>query len=399
MAGVVRDDQGRPVAGATVVVGEFSAKPNHRLGTTGPDGRFDLSPSGASGRLDYVVVYKEGLAPASHFRMGLEDRAQERDVTLQLRKPAPFVGVVKDREGKPVVGAAVRMQTAQYPGSDGPKTLLNVIEAIVGGTPMEHLFRTTTDAQGVFRFPFIPVDAKASLVINAAGMGEYNTMNQPAPNGEFEYLAGTANNPAVVVLAPAARVVGRVMSRFRSVKTAGLSVALQGCQGSHGIWAETKTDAQGGFEFKGLAEGTANIFLKDQPNDGLWTYRAAADTKLRPGKAAEVTIELIRGVQVEGKVVDARNGKPVAEVGIGVYGPMRPRSGAAIASASTDNEGRYRFRLPPGQTYFYICGPVPAAYGPRPTPGGHTVQIPDGAHDFTVPSIEILPRSLQPRID
>jgi hypothetical protein len=268
---------------------------------------------------------------------------------------------------------------------------LNVIEPIVRGTPLERLFRTTTDAQGRFLFPTLPGGAKASLVVTAAGMGEYNTMNRLGPNLEFQLLAGSAAAPAEVVLAPAARVIGRVMTRFRSIKVDGLKVAMQGSHGHLGIWGETKTDAEGRFEFTGLVEGTANIFLMDHPNDGLWTYRAAADTGLRPGRTAEVVIELIRGVQVEGKVVDARNGNPVAGVGVGVYGPMRPRSGAAIISAKTDKDGRYRFRLPPGQTYFYICGPVPAEYGQQPD-GGHTVEIPAGTRDFTVPAIEVRPR-------
>jgi hypothetical protein len=232
-------------------------------------------------------------------------------------------------------------------------------------------------------------------VITAVGMGEYNTMNRLGPRGEIQFLAGSADAPAEVVLAPAARVVGRVTTRFPSIKVGGLKVAMQGSHGHHGIWAETKTDAEGRFEFTGLAEGTANIFLTDHPNDGPWTYRAAADTGLRPGRTAEVVIELIRGVQVEGKVVDARNANPVAGVGVGVYGPMRPTSGAAIIRAETDKDGRYRFRLPPGQTNFYICGPFPAEYGQQ-TDGGQTVAIPEGERDFTVPAIKIRADPLKP---
>jgi hypothetical protein len=396
LAGVVRDDAGRPVAGATVVAGQFrGGKPNHRIGTTSSDGRFDITPAGESAHLEYVVVHKEALAPASILCLPRDDRAEAGDVVLQLLKPMPFVGVVRNREGKPVAGATVRVQYAEYPGSDGPKTRLNVIEPIVLGTPLEHLFRTTTDSQGRFLFPALPRDMKASLVVRAAGMGEYNTMNRLGPNWEFQLLAGSAATPAEVVLAPAARVIGRVMTRFRSIKVDGLKVAMQGSHGHHGIWAETITDAEGRFEFTGLAEGTANIFLMDHPNDGPWTYRAVADTALLTGRTAEVAIELIRGVQVEGKVFDARNGNPVAGVGVGVYGPMRPRSGAAIISAKTDNNGRCRFRLPPGQTHFYICGPVPPEYGQQPD-GGHAVEIPVGAREFTVPAIKIRPSSPEP---
>ena len=71
------------------------------------------------------------------------------------------------------------------------------------------------------------------------------------------------------------------------------------------------------------------------------------------------------------------------------------KMGAAIVSAETDNEGRYRFRLPPGQTFLYICGPVPAGYDAERN-GGHTVDVPAGTREFTVPAIEIRPSSLEP---
>lgn len=394
LAGVVSDEAGRPIAGATVVAGQFGGgEPNHRLVTTGPDGRFEVTPAGKSARLEYVLVYKERLAPASLLLISRDDRSGEGEVVLQLSQPVPFVGVVKDREGKPVAGATARLEYAEYPGFDGPKTRLNVIEPIVLGTPLEGLFRSTTDAQGRFRFPALAREAKVSLVVTAAGMGEYSTMNRlrperTAPDRPPAYLVGTADAPAQVVLAPAARVVGRIVSRFSSVKVAGLKVAMQGVHGSDGIWREAQSDAVGRFEFIGLDEGKANIFLMDHPNDGPWTYRAAADTELRPGRTTEVEIELIRGVAVEGKVVDGGTGEPLAGVGVGLYGPMRPRSGAAIVSETTDKEGRYRFRLPPGETRFYVCGPVPAGYGRAPV-GGHNIVIPADARVFTVPKIEI----------
>ena len=163
---------------------------------------------------------------------------------------------------------------------------------------------------------------------------------------------------------------------------------MQGTHDSHGIWREGRTDADGRFAFEGLDEGTANIFFMDHPNDGPWTYRAAANTELKPGRTTEVEIELIRGVQVEGQVVDADSGRPVAGVVVGLYGPIRPRSGAAIISTTTDQDGRYRFRLPPGETYFYIYVRPRPEYGQQPG-GSQTAVIPDDAREFTVPRIEL----------
>jgi hypothetical protein len=388
LLGIVRDPDDRPVAGATVVAGQFNDKPNHRIGTTGSDGRFELTPGGNSALLEYVIAYKEGFAPASFMRIEMGNpNLVEGEVSLQLTRPVPFVGVVKDLEGKPIAGAAVRTRDVQYPGPGGKPVVLNVLDNVLMGTPLEALFRTTTDAQGRFRFPNLPPGAGASLVVTAAGMGEYRTDNRRRPDGGFGQ-EGTAEAPAEIFLAPAARVVGRVVARFPSVKLGGLNVAMQGSHESRGIWREARTDADGRFAFDGLDEGTANIFLFDHPNDGPWTYRAAADSELKPGRTTEVEIELIRGVEVDGQVVDADSGLPVAGVGVGLYGPMRPSSGAAIVSEITDKEGRYRFRLPPGETRFYVCGPVPAGYGRAPQEG-HVVMIPADVREFTVPKIEI----------
>jgi hypothetical protein len=121
----------------------------------------------------------------------------------------------------------------------------------------------------------------------------------------------------------------------------------------------------------------------DHPFDGPWTYRAIDNLALHPGKTNEVTIELIEGVLVEGKVAEAGTGKPIVGISVGMYGPARPRSGAAIMSTKTDDQGRYRFRLPPGNTYLYISS---GGQGPR---GSQSVVIPSNAKSFTAPTIEV----------
>jgi hypothetical protein len=103
----------------------------------------------------------------------------------------------------------------------------------------------------------------------------------------------------------------------------------------------------------------------DHPFDGPWTYRAIDNLALHPGKTNEVTIELIEGVLVEGKVEEAGTRMPIVGISVGMYGPARPRSGAAIMSVKTDDQGRYRFRLPPGKTYLYISSGVQGPRAPK----------------------------------
>ena len=385
LTGIVRDPDGRPVAGATVAAGPFDAR-NHASARTGPDGRFVLSPGGRSSKWMAVIAYKEGLAPDYAWdRDGLDGRAE---LELSLPGPVPFVGVVKDRQGRPVAGAAVRMRLVGFPGPDGSKPgMLLAADRCLPGTSLERAMRTTTDTQGRFQIREMPKGARAELVVSAAGFGEYDSINHPLPDGGFG-RAGTAEAPAEVVLAPAARVVGRVATRFRSIRVGGLKVGLEGAGKTHSLWRETRTDAEGGFEFDSLDEGTANVFLKDHPNDGPWTYRAIDGVELQSGRTTEVRIELIRGVQVEGRVVDATVGAPVPGVGVavGLYGPAGPRQGGGILTATTDEEGRYRFRVPPGMKDIYISKPPPTEDGGTFF-GSQTVIIPEGERDFTVPPI------------
>jgi len=103
-----------------------------------------------------------------------------------------------------------------------------------------------------------------------------------------------------------------------------------------------------------------------------------------------VAIELIRGVEVEGSVVEHGTGKPVEGAQVGVYGPFRPRNTAMTTMVATDARGRYRHRLPAGETYFYIAGP-PSGFTYQPGAGfsNRTVTIPDGDAKYETPPFEV----------
>ncbi len=389
LVGVVLGPDDRPVAGAIVVAGDFNDRPNHRIGRTGPDGRFELTPGGDAKKLEFVMAYKEGLAPAGFLRVARDNPGlAEGEARLKLTRTAPFEGVVKDRQGRPIAGAVVRVREVQYPDDGGQSHMINVLDNIVAGTQLERFFRTTSDASGRFVFADLPPGARATLVVTAAGMGEYQTRNRKRLDGGFGQK-GTQEAPAEIVMAPAARVAGRVVTGIAGLQVEGLKVAMQGT-GAMGIWHETRTDVEGRFAFDGLDEGTANIFLVDHPSDGPWTYRAAGDIALKPAETAEVQIELIRGVQVEGQVVRGESGRPVAGLSVGLYGPIRPSSGSVILIARTDENGRYRFRLPPGEAFFYVFNEIPDVDGQEVMGGqgvSQTATIPGDAREFTVPRI------------
>jgi hypothetical protein len=379
LAGVVRDSEGSPVAGATVVAGAFTDQPNHRVAVTGADGRFAFQSKQGDGKLAYVLAYKEGLAPASKFLSGGANGSPSDDTVITPAKAERFVGAVRDRGGAPIARATVRIRYMR--GPKGRDDRNPIFENVLEGTSLESLFRTTTDEQGGFRFPAVPPPHRVVLAVSANGMGE---LSSEVP-GDYEagYISGTAARPARLTMEPEARIKGRVVTELPGVGVAGLKVALQSTNDSARFWRTTRTDAAGRFELRGLPEGGGNIFLVDHPNDGPWTYRAINNLALHPGKTAEVTIELIEGALVEGMVVDAATGDPVPGVFIGMYGPARPDSGPAITSMKTDEKGRYRFRLPPGKTRLYTSGGLPRSYA------GQIVVIPADVKIFTAPALKV----------
>jgi RNA polymerase sigma factor (sigma-70 family) len=386
LAGIVRDFDGHPVAGATVVAGAFTTKANHQIATTGPDGRFAFQTKEGEPKLAYVLAYKEGLAPASKFHGLGEKPTPTGGMELVLITAAPFVGIVHDRDGAPIGGAKVGVKYMR--GKGGRNDHNPILENVIQGTPLESLFETITDKQGGFRFPAVPAPQRVVIHVKADGKAD---LSSEVP-GDYEagYISGSEAKPARLAMEPEARIVGRVVTKLPGVFVSGVKIGLQSTHDSTQFWRDAKTDAEGRFEMRGLPEGGGNLFPMDHPSDGPWTYRAIDNQALHPGKTAEVTIELIAGVLVEGQVVDAATGDPVAGVFIGMYGPARPRTGAAIMGSTTDEKGKYRFHLPPGKTQLYVAG------GPW-TYAGQEVEIPAGKDTFTAPTLEVKKKEAPPK--
>ena len=350
--------------------------------TSGPDGRFAFQPTRGEKKLDYALAYKQGLAPASQFRSGFADGTTNGEMELILLTAEPFFGVVKNRDGRPVAGASVRIKYMK--GEGGVRDHNPILENVLRTTPLESLFNTTTDNQGRFQYPAVPAPQGIVLHVSADEMGDLST--EVPDNFEAGYVAGTVAAPARLIMQPEARVRGRVITKLPGVTLAGLKIGLQSTRDSGQIWRESRTDAEGRFEMRGLPEGKGNIFLHDHPSDGAWTYRAIDSLPLHPGETAAATLELIEGVLVEGRVVDADSGDRVAGTSVAMYGPARPHSGAAVLTAKTDETGRFRFRLPPGGTQFYL-------YSADQASPIQDVLIPASSKSFIVPTLEVRKRS------
>ena len=210
-------------------------------------------------------------------------------------------------------------------------------------------------------------------------------------------MSATADGKTRIVAVPAARIAGRVVTKLPGVDVTGLKAFFQD---SHlpGRYTPGKnfdgtvlTDADGRFTIDGLSAGLVNVTIDGGIDNRDWTYRAANMVELKAGTTTEVTFELIRGVEIEGTVVAGKTGVPLPEVQLALRGTSGPRSSGAVAGGKTDSTGRYRCRVPSGETYIYVFGPPHGFTRLRGDGSSRTVTIPEGTLKFELPPIELAP--------
>jgi BlaR1 peptidase M56/Carboxypeptidase regulatory-like domain len=374
---VVKDEEGHPIKGATVVAGiiENGAGREATLALTGDDGsaRFDREPKPEI----WVVAYKEGH---SFTCRNLIDPTGVIPTPLALPRPRSLAGNVKDGGDQPIEGAEVRVEAAQ----NGPKRLVYLfpsVRSLVRGTPIEQALVARTDPQGNFRFESLPAEAGISLKTSAEGKATTRTQSRTSFPAD----------PTRIVLAPEARLSGVVISQVPGVNVAGRTVTLKGVaeEGSATLAGNATTDAQGRFEIGGLGAGKAFLLIDDVPPDGPWTFEAAL-TLLTPGKTAEVGILVTRGVAVEGRVIST-DGRPIGGAGVAVFGARNPRMGPSPVMLTTDASGVYRLRLAPGAVDAILVGRVAGFTNLDQNAPPRIQLIPQGVATFTLPPIEMAP--------
>jgi protocatechuate 3,4-dioxygenase beta subunit len=405
--GVVLTPNGVPIRGATIVIAvDEKQRKTHEVLSTDAQGRFSWRvPPGSD--LVELFVYKEAFA-LWHSSYSLKVSPKLEIPKVRLTRSTPFSAVLVDEAGKPVAGATLRVEMIAHAFEQGNSTGMSYTylrREVIGGSPLERPFTTTTGADGGFTFQAVAPDAGLKLGGIAADGRSLRVRSRSGATGRMGsmmadegFVTSPAGGRAALVAIPAARVAGRVVTRLPGVSVSGLTAYYQASRPSREYRPETnfgeevRTDADGRFVHDGLNEGTINVFVHGDGENKDWTYRAAQDIELKPGKTSEVTIELIRGVEVEGTIVVQGSRTPIECAQVGVYGPFRPRTGAMTTGATTDARGRYHYRLPSGQTYFYVMGPPEGRFTSLPGEGSsRTVTIPDGAASYEVPPIELAP--------
>jgi protocatechuate 3,4-dioxygenase beta subunit len=162
--------------------------------------------------------------------------------------------------------------------------------------------------------------------------------------------------------------------------------------GTPRLWATTRTDGSGRFQFDGLPAGKYDL-RATKASEGTAIYganhlRELGDTiTLGDGETrGNITLRFLHSASISGHVYDS-DGEPVADVAVNLLRQGR-NLGAPILTnyrnASTDDRGEYHISsIDPGQYYLHTTATRLGAFG-GPGPGGEAIlgdQFYGGARD------------------
>ena len=396
--GVVSDPDGKRVSGARVVafrhifyrrlskfdhdlVAETTsdAKGEYTLQLPPPSRKFsngeDFGVAGTS-----VLAMYEGFGPE---KKTVWPSAKSVDLQLAVAK-VPLVGRVLDLEGKPVVGARVKLQQIKKPQVDFGNTdavakwvelakknptsnSVNRKEAVSANespAAIVHFYpeggrlsgvkllniETTTDTDGRFRINDIGDDRLAVLRVDGADVAsmmlrvvarKMAAVNAPRSYGLFRSEKTYGNEP-VVIAEPSRIVRGIIRDRESGDPISGATVSLTKVPldlfvpDSDGFLSAT-SDAQGRYELSGLpkvgrGEKRSISLAIEPPRRALETDQAYFRSRQVVPRAEgfepiKFDIALTRGVWASGQVTDSKTGDPVPSV-VG-YHPVIDNQNAA----------------------------------------------------------------------
>lgn len=320
-------------------------------------------------------------ATAERARGSLEGpRPLPERLTLTLAGARTLRVKVVDRAGKPIAGAKVGPWYIQTPGHEAHVNLSGTTAAW-----------PETGDDGVAVLDWLPERFEQALPILVNSEGYY------AADHATSIQAGDPAGELTLTLLPVERLSGRV-THADGRPAAGLLVSAQGQGSGHHIFrGGARTDADGRYSLRVYSEQAYVVAV----TDATWAAPYRAGVVVRAGKPVDgVDFTLARATRLHGRVTLGTDGPPVAgaylnaAVDAGQIPQELRREGDRTYwsvrmdfGTQTDADGRYEFRLGPGE--YKVRGPA------RTEPA--TVTIPAGdppaevVRDFAMPRPETGP--------
>lgn len=342
--GAVVDDNGRPVAGATVDCYCYQSgygfdyrdrEPALTQRTvTDSNGVFVVfSAPGAT----LAVVKKAGLATA--WKTWSPPLADSSDPVV-LTAPTALAGVVADENNQPVAGAVVWVTRAIIGNEYGRAEPANELF----GRPAREYFSARTAADGRFRIADFPGDGRVGLAVSAAGKALRPFDSKFA--GSQDYRSGAEDIKLVV--GPAGAVQGNVVIAETGQPLGGVKLRL------------LPTDAGlYGADFREIIESSADGTFRI-PDVQPGRYSVFASIRRQPVPDCVVVQEnnqvtVVAGETAHGVVVHATKGA-LAQVSVIMTNEGTLLEGVPVSSSGstvyTGINGMALLRVPVGKTYF-----------------------------------------------
>lgn len=392
-AGVVVDTAGKPIAGATVYLREWSLQrfsENTRelnqqdvLATTQTDERgefaFRQAPSRAFRYREPSKAPWDVLAVAPGCGMAglhLLAAVEPRRLEIVLAPEASLTGRVVDDQGRPLADTLVKANIisaldAPYTGAyNEPRTLYFGFSRLAP--------RTRTDADGWFRLPGLARANRVSLEFDHPTCVRKWVVAATAEGPQPDIvLQGAASRTTIlgdpikvhtgelaVTLEKGWQLSGRVTLEGTGEPAAGAWLSPQRPNGNWATYGEA-ADADGRFLFTGLSLPRYRLTIS--PRDATDHVGRDIDVELPEERGLmRLDVTLPRAVAVTGSVVDEDTGRGIAGVNVGEPYllstlPIHSRP------VTTDDLGRFRIALPAGKRTLHITGPI-ADYSLPPRP-------------------------------
>lgn len=386
--GKVLSPDGKPIKGATVYFADLSgsgpASPSMQpdLPTTRTDDAGDFRfPQGDS-------TYAEFIAAADGFGLSSTELHGAGLIQIQLRPRTDLTLTFLTLDNKPVANLPVSVRQIYLP--------IRMTEGVNSTVFVPANYRSpwsaATNAGGVCVIPGLPQGGRVTLIVNDEHYAAlaYDDGVQLSGSGE------TRAQPIHLQLAAA--ISGRVLYESTGKPAVGVGVRARSNDGEIG---RVVTGSDGAYILKRLRDGQYNICLDlDSATQTSWTPAANEAVTVSAGETkADANFTLIPGVVLSGKVLSADDAKPIAGVPLGIYSVAHPRTGGLAQSISTDVNGSFSVRVPPGQQNIYVMSDTPANGFGRPLSDEKDVNIPaggTGSIEFRLP--RVLTSSIQGKV-
>ncbi|WP_165068217.1 carboxypeptidase regulatory-like domain-containing protein [Paludisphaera rhizosphaerae] len=400
--GMVVDPQNRPIAGAVGV--EAPLGRNARRVVTDADGRFTLDNVDRNKPVRFVFS-APGYFPASP-TIPFVDRPQDTKWVCKLQEAAPFSGRIVDAVGKPITGATVRLtQVAVIDSKDGQSGSCDLVP-LQSDSPFPETTTTTND-DGSFTFPYASKSAATEVNLTIRTRDGRMMVPQPfakpiTPRPGFpwtiESVAVSTTEKTQITVVPAARLSGKITSQVPGVDLSQLRVKVRSSLARFAsledVLPSVPVTADGWFAFDCLSNTKVDLRVEGPGRHQDWIVDDARDIQPTLGATTEASLSLRPGVEVIGKVVERKTGRPLAGVAF-VAQVADMQFFDQTVQVRTDVDGRYRLRLSPRR---YVFGVDPRSHALVPqVESKRFVTIPDGVAAFEPPTIEAPPH-IVPRI-